>query len=346
MKRPIVSLAAGIAAMAAVTAMPASAELPVTINAGVGQLYFDSDRELDDTAAPWLSLEYAFDENWAAEIFYLEDETSFEGGPDADVATWQLDMLYYGGSYIGGPNRVRPYFAFGAGEIDIDAGFSDTVETTVNAGAGLRYMISSRFGVRMEARMLHSLDENRNDLLLTAGLNYYFGKVADDTTASASESKVSAAPVDSDGDGVYDDQDQCPGTAAGTRVDSDGCPMPVERVASIKLKVNFAFDSSKVTEKYFDDISELASFLKRFDDIDVELEGHTDSIGTETYNQKLSERRARAVKDVLVNQHGIAASRIKPVGYGELQPVASNDNPEGRAENRRTMATLEVTYKK
>ncbi|WP_116364870.1 OmpA family protein [Parahaliea mediterranea] len=338
MKKRILSLAAG-AALASVLAVPASADVPITINGGIGQWYFDNDRNIDDTATPWVSLEYAFDDNWAAEIFYAEDETN-TNGVDVDVSTWQLDMLYYGGSYIGGGNRVRPYLAFGGGEIDfeVDDTGVDSVETVLNAGAGIRYMLTPRFGARLEARLVHSLDESENDLLLSAGLNYYFGKVKEDTPPPP------PAPVDSDGDGVTDDKDQCPGTPAGTRVDANGCPLPVERVASIKLKVNFDFDSSQVKEQYFNDIGELANFLKRFDDVDVQLEGHTDSVGPDDYNQKLSQRRADAVKDMLVNQYGISASRIKPVGYGESQPVATNDTKDGRAQNRRTMATLEVTY--
>ena len=202
-------------------------------------------------------------------------------------------------------------------------------------------MLTPRFGARLDARMLHSLDESENDFLLTAGLNFYFGKVE----ADPEPTRVAAAPVDSDGDGVTDDRDQCPGTPAGTRVDATGCPLPVAQVASIKLKVNFDFDSTKVKEVYFGDISELAAFLKRFSDLQVDVEGHTDSVGPENYNQQLSQRRAQAVVDLLVNQHGISADRLEAVGYGESRPVASNDTSEGRAENRRVMATLEVEYK-
>ncbi|MFV0476423.1 MAG: OmpA family protein [Parahaliea sp.] len=345
MKKRILSLAAG-AALASMAAAPSFADVPITINAGGGYWMFDGDRDLDDQSFPWGSIEYAFNDQWAAEIFYAEDSTEAEGpgatGEDIDVSTWQLDMLYYGGSYIWGGSRARPYLAFGFGEIEYEPDWADDgdKETIVNAGAGLRYMFTPRFGARLEARLLHSLDEKENDIQFTAGLNWYFGKVAEDKP----EPVVAEAPVDSDGDGVYDDRDQCPGTPPNTRVDSNGCPLPVERVASIKMKVNFGFDSAKVEERSFNDISELAEFLKRFKDVDVQLEGHTDSVGPDAYNQKLSQRRAQAVKDVLVNQYGITASRINPVGYGESQPVASNDTKEGRAQNRRTMATLEVTY--
>lgn len=343
MNQRIIAGVAAAAAALSLIAMPASAEVPLTVNAGVALWGFDGDRRLEDTETPWLGLEYAFSDNWAAEMLYAEDSTRFNDGTKTDVATWQLGMLYYTGSYIGAANSVRPYLAFGMGEIDIDAGAFDTVETTANAGAGVRWMLTPRFGARLEARMLHSLDESENDFLFSAGLNYYFGQVADSTVAAAPAAQP--APVDSDGDGVTDDRDKCPGTAPGTRVDTDGCPLPVAQVASIKLKVNFDFDSSVVKEHYFADISELAAFLKRFDDLQVDVEGHTDSVGPENYNQQLSQRRAQAVVDLLVNQHGIAASRLEAIGYGEARPVASNDTDAGRAENRRVMATLEVEYK-
>ncbi len=339
MKQRILAGVAAAAVTAATMSVPASSEVPLTINAGVGYWHFDGDRRFDDTETPWLGFEYAFNDNWAAEILYAEDSSRFSDGIKADVSTWQLGMMYYTGSYIGDGNRVRPYLAFGMGEIDIDAGAFDTVETTANAGAGVRWMLTPRFGARLEARLLHSLDENENDFLFNAGVNYYFGKVSEPAPAAA------PAPLDSDGDGVTDDRDQCPGTPRGTRVDSVGCPLPVAQVASIKLKVNFDFDSSVVKEHHFADISELAAFLKRFDDLQVDVEGHTDSVGPENYNQQLSQRRAQAVVDLLVNQHGIAANRLEAVGYGEARPVASNDTAAGRAENRRVMATLEVEYK-
>lgn len=321
---------------------PASAELPITLNAGVGNWFFDRDDvrgfEPDDTTTPFVGLEWAFNDNWAAEVLFAkETDADFKNGPDMEVTTWQLGMLYYGGSYIGEPMRLRPYLALGAGEIKLDADAFDTVETTVNGGVGVRWMLGERLGVRLEGRAVYSIDESETDYLVSAGLNLYLGKVAADPVAPP-------APVDSDGDGVTDDKDRCPGTPAGTRVDADGCPLPVAQVASIKLKVNFGFDSDVVQEQFFSDLGELATFLKRFEDLQVDVEGHTDSVGPESYNEQLSQRRAQAVVDMLVNQYGIAAQRLEAKGYGETQPVASNDTEEGRAENRRVMATLEVEY--
>jgi len=343
MKKRILTAAAAACFSIAGLVSPVSAEIPLTLNAGMGYWYFDRDdvrgEEPDDTSTPWAGLEWAFNDNWAAEVLFAHtNRGEFKnGGPDQDVSTWQAGMLYYGGSYIGEPMRLRPYLALGGGQIKFESDRFDSVESTVNGGVGVRWMLGERLGVRLEARAVYSVDEKETDALLTAGLNFYMGKVTADPVAPP-------APVDSDGDGVYDDRDRCPGTPAGTRVDADGCPLPVAQVASIKLKVNFAFDSDVVEERYFSDLNELAEFLKRFDDLQVDVEGHTDSVGPDDYNQKLSQRRAQAVVDMLVNQYGIAAQRLEAKGYGESQPVASNDTEEGRAQNRRVMATLEVEY--
>ena len=341
MKKQIFSAAAAACVSLAGIALPAAAELPITLNAGAGYWYFDRDDvrgfEPDDNGTPWAGLEWAFNDRWAAEVIYAyENNAEFKHGPDMEITNWQLGVLHYWGSYIGEPMRLRPYVALSAGEIKLEADQFDTVETTVNGGLGVRWMLGKRLGVRLEGRAVYSVDESETDYLVSAGLNFYMGKVDPDP--------VAAAPVDSDGDGVYDDRDRCPGTPAGTRVDADGCPLAVAQVASIKLKVNFGFDSTTVEERYFSDLSELADFLKRFSDVQVNVEGHTDSTGPDDYNQQLSQRRAQAVVDMLVNQYGIAAGRLEAQGFGESQPVASNDTEAGRAENRRVMATLEVEY--
>ena len=149
----------------------------------------------------------------------------------------------------------------------------------------------------------------------------------------------SCADMDSDGDGVNDCDDKCPGSQAGQTIGPDGCPVPV----SIDLKgVNFDFDKSTLRPDAVSILNEAIEILKRYPELKVEVAGHTDSKGTDAYNQSLSERRASAVYDY-VTSNGIDASRlIGPNGYGESRPIAPNanddgsDNPDGRARNRRT----------
>jgi OOP family OmpA-OmpF porin len=137
--------------------------------------------------------------------------------------------------------------------------------------------------------------------------------------------------LDSDGDGVVDSIDRCPNTPKGTPVDNYGC----ELAAAYKLEhVNFEFDSAKLTAGSEATLDDAVKILERHSDLKVEIAGHTDSQGSEDYNQGLSERRARAVADYLI-AHGANASYITVKGYGESEPLADNSTKEGRAANRR-----------
>ena len=140
-------------------------------------------------------------------------------------------------------------------------------------------------------------------------------------------------PLDTDGDGIFDYVDKCPGTPKNTKVDKNGCP-PVGEELLILTGINFAFDSAKLDKPSETIIDRAVQNLKRNPKMTVLIEGHTDSIGPEDYNMGLSVRRARAVKDYMVSQ-GIAKERLSVKGFGESQPLVSNDTKEGRAQNRR-----------
>lgn len=145
---------------------------------------------------------------------------------------------------------------------------------------------------------------------------------------------LAAAPVvkktaakDSDGDGVPNSIDQCPNTPRGATVDARGC----WAYMSFML---FDFDSAVIKPEAETALEEAAKVAKTHSDLKVEIQGHTDSIGSAEYNMNLSERRAQAVKDYLTAA-GVDASRMKIVGYGMTMPVATNDTEANRARNRR-----------
>jgi len=109
--------------------------------------------------------------------------------------------------------------------------------------------------------------------------------------------------------------------------------------------VNFDYDKANIKAEFAPVLDEAAQTLKDNPEINVRIEGHTDSIGSDSYNQRLSERRAQAVKAYLVSR-GVAASRLSTEGKGESEPIADNmrngrDNPEGRAMNRRAELKVE-----
>jgi len=130
---------------------------------------------------------------------------------------------------------------------------------------------------------------------------------------------------------VLNARDKCPNTRAGAVVDLDGCE--VEAVISLE-GVHFGFNEATLTPEAMAILDKAAGLLDKQEKVVVEVAGHTDSVGSAEYNQKLSERRAIAVKDYLESK-GIKATRLTAMGYGEAQPVASNDTDAGRAQNRR-----------
>lgn len=112
------------------------------------------------------------------------------------------------------------------------------------------------------------------------------------------------------------------------------------------LDVKFDFDKSTVKNVYQKDINDLIEVMKDYPDLNVIIEGHTDSIGTDAYNKNLSQERATAVKAYMVDKGGIDAGRMKAIGYGEEKPIASNSTKEGRSQNRRVEAAVDYVIEK
>ena len=139
-------------------------------------------------------------------------------------------------------------------------------------------------------------------------------------------------PKDSDGDGVLDYQDKCPGTTKGVKVNADGCEIANNIVINTTTDY-FDFDSAVLKpamKAALDDV--VAKLNSTPGEEQLEIIGYTDSTGPAAYNQRLSERRAQAVADYLASK-GIQNLSIK--GMGESNPIADNSTREGRAKNRR-----------
>ncbi len=146
---------------------------------------------------------------------------------------------------------------------------------------------------------------------------------------------------DTDGDGVLDKDDQCP-DIAGT-VANNGCPEVTEEVQKQlnEYARTILFDTGKSTLKT-ESVSvfvDIIKILNEYPNAKFTVEGHTDSVGSASLNQKLSESRANSVRDFLVKE-GIAADRLTAIGYGEDKPIATNNTRAGRTQNRRVEINL------
>lgn len=169
------------------------------------------------------------------------------------------------------------------------------------------------------------------------------------------QNELAQLKKDSDGDGVSDYFDKCAGTAANEKVDGAGCALPKPEVVKEEPKVTiteedrrivneafndleFDFGKTTISAKSYTTLDKVAALLvnKNFS---LKLAGHTDNVGSESANMKLSKDRAEALKAYLVSK-GANPSRIEATGYGETQPIASNKTAAGRQKNRRVEFTL------
>lgn len=146
-------------------------------------------------------------------------------------------------------------------------------------------------------------------------------------------------PLDSDKDGVNDCLDKCPDTPPGLKVDKYGCS---EEKLTIRMNVEFDTDKAIVKKQYYNEIKKVADFMKRYPKVTATIEGHTDSTAPDAYNFRLSNNRAKSVRQYLIDKFGIDASRLIAKGYGETKPIATNRTKEGRQKNRRVQAVLET----
>ena len=148
--------------------------------------------------------------------------------------------------------------------------------------------------------------------------------------APVAAAPVAAAVVDSDGDGVPDTADKCPGSPSDKPVDADGCTI----VSVVLEDVQFELNSSELTPDSSASLDKVVSAMNEYPSLRIEIQAHTDSMGEASYNQSLSEKRAASVRDYLVAK-GVAADRMEAKGYGETNPIADNGTRMGRAKNRR-----------
>jgi len=242
-------------------------------------------------------------------------------------------------------------------------------------GAGIKYHLNKRMDLFTEARYLKDFENEDNHYGIMVGVSFPFGNInkaepvaAEPVAAPAAHAVTKPLPLpslDKDGDGVLDTRDKCPNTPMGTIVDNDGCPLNIDSdndgvpnyldkcpatpegfkvdgngcATSFTMFINFDIDSAKIPSTFYPEIDKLANFLKEHPDSKVILKGYTDNTGTPAYNLRLSLNRAKAVMKALI-ERGVDASRISAKGLGEDNPIASNDTPEGRAQNRRVEAII------
>ena len=310
-------------AMALVSAGAASASEEWYLGATAGHYDLDGDRSIvEDYNSVTAGLQVGK---------YLSDNVALELGYGANVGHDDFDVLSLNSVIWMGSEASswRPYLLFGANQYD----FKDTSNlvpghddrsTQIMVGLGMGKQFSG-LEFRADLRGMGGHDEDGEDFGVQMSLSKLFG--GSSGSKAASKPAPVAAPV------------QAAPVAAEPELEP-AASEPEVRTITVRLNVEFEFNKATVLAVYGDQLDAIAAAMKGHDDIDLVLEGHTDSRGSDQYNMGLSQRRADAVKAKLVKDYGIPADRVSAVGYGETRPIASNDSDDGRARNRRVVGEM------
>ncbi|KAA6179399.1 OmpA family protein [Pseudomonas marginalis] len=284
--------------------------------------YNDSVKHIEDGFNPGARIGYFLTDDLSLNLSY--DKTNHTrsndgtGNQKIKGDTGSLTAQYHFGQ--AGVDSLRPYVEGGFGHqsrtnvlADGHSGRDQTTQAII--GTGVKYYFTNNLYARAGVEADYGIDNGKWDYSALVGLGVNFGG-----NAGAAAPAPTPAPA----------PEPVPEPEA-----------PVAQVVRVELDVKFDFDKAVVKPNSYGDVKNLADFMAQYPATNVEVAGHTDSVGPDAYNQKLSQRRADAVKQVLVKD-GVAPSRITSVGYGESRPVADNATEAGRAVNRRVEASVEA----
>lgn len=284
----------------------------------------------------------------------LNVELDIDGARLDGPAGSTLGLQSASANVLGVMNRdgaFQPFVSIGAGALRNDrTPGANATDFMSQAGVGAFVRLweaadgSNSFSLRPELKARWSdagAEGHLLDYIGTVGFQFSFGSPAPQPVAAAPTPPPAPPapppppppPGDEDKDGVLDPVDRCPGTPAGVAVDAYGCA----RKGSITLEgVTFELNSAQLTADSRGILGDVATDLRKYPRLRIELQGHTDSSGSDAYNLKLSQQRADSVRTYLIEQ-GVPAQQLQSRGYGEAQPVADNTTAQGRLQNRRVV---------
>lgn len=288
---------------------------------------------LEDGAAFGVEYGFRFTPRWAmrlsAAVNSVDSASNQYISGSVDGTNFGVDALYF-------QDDLQTYLFTGLHHVNDD--FDDYLSAAF--GVGKHWDLNENWRLITEATGYHTFSEHYNDYSLKLGLAYVWGEETKTYT-----SRLTPAPVkvkDSDRDGVNDALDNCPNTSLEEAVDNTGCSVIIQEEIEIQLVALFAHDSSVIQNPEDVKFSELADFLIRYNNATGTIEGHASTVGSEAYNQTLSQKRADAVKALLVSRYGAPVERITAIGFGESNPINPANNAAAHRENRRIVGIVKV----
>ncbi len=317
---------------------PLATDLVGKVYGGIHAMHIETDDERTMTADPKSAMDdgngfgIELGYRWLPSTEFRLSHSQFDlnsehsGYYEPDGASTSVDILYF-------PTEKNFYLMTGVNNLDIG-----NSQISGNLGAGYRHYLNERSALYFESKANYQFSARYDELTAQIGFVYFFGDVAkQQPTPSEPE------PLDSDNDGIYDQNDRCPSTPMIDKVDVHGCTVFITNEKTIKLLVKFDHDKSIIKDEYTDEIKAMADFLIANSEISLAIEGHASSIGSDSYNQTLSQKRANAIVEQLINKYSIEANRLTAIGYGEAQLLNLANTEAAHAENRRIIAKVKVS---
>lgn len=289
--------------------------------------------------------------------------TNLDTGTLNEATLGNSDFYQRGGGLdavwnFGRQDRFNPFVLAGLGAVydDVLPKADKTTSLYYNAGGGFTYPIFGNPTTRLrgDARFIHDqFDGGRNDWRAGLALEISLGGAprerviikevsvpvqvvqplpAPEPVPAPVHVEPIAVLADYDRDGVPDERDQCANTLRGVKVDANGCAVEKQKVALDNIQ--FDFNSARLRPSSSATLDDALRFLQGEPRVRLEIAGHTDNVGSDAANLKLSRERAEAVRSYLI-AHGADSTRLSARGYGEAQPISSNDTEAGRQANRR-----------
>ena len=319
----------------------------------IGKNFTDSSSKLEDKLIYGVKLNRYLTDDIIGQIGYEKID-------EVDINRFSANLL----KEFSYTTNLKPYILGGLG---YEKFLNNKNQGFLNYGFGLKYIFNETLSFITEVKSIHKLDTNDNDFVLSAGLGIKFGETENKIDIPVVENiitdclpgmncaflhkkkkskkvikkivkKVCAKPKDSDNDGIFDRFDECQNTPSGYQVNSDGC------INIFKFNINFNYKNTNLRNEDMANINKFVKFLKTYPNYNAEIQGHTDSVGSEAYNKKLSLKRANTVMNIIITM-GIDKDRLTAKGYGENYPIITNSTEWGRAENRRVEAHIQIREK-
>lgn len=301
-----------------------------------GAYFFDGDQRSNydlkqERMTYGIRLGYDWTDNFATEIVgsWIDGERSVKDDA-VNVYGYRLDLLY---NFMP-QSRVVPYVAIGGGGMDFNypGEALDGNNATFNAGGGVKFFLTDSIALRADARWLTVFGNKAYDNWeYTGGISFLFGGKKSGAAGGTTEEQPQAQPQEQPKEAPLE---QVPAAE----------PTPGHFKYCVTLHVEFDIDRAAIRPEYRDEIAKVGDFMKRYPTTTAVIEGHSDNVGDPDYNMGLSQRRAEAVVNYLVDNFGIDRSRLTAKGYGMTRPVADNSTDEGRQKNRRIEAIIDCTF--